>query len=280
MSGIVALLVVLTVGLLITRIATCALVFTGLSHDLARFQARSAFTGCGFTTREAERIAEHPVRRRIIMILMLMGNGTVVLAITSLIPVVVGLQDSAGEGSGLFYRVLWLALGLLVLWMVASSNWVDRQLFRIIGWALKRFTNLEVRDYVGLLHLSDGFAVNELEVLAGDWLVGKNLIELRLADEGIQVLGIRRADGEYVGTPTGRTYIRNADTVILYGRREHLAELDGRRADESGDRVHEERMEEQQRLLVEQTQSDSRAARDAAEAAKAAKAAEGANEER
>jgi len=31
-----------------------ALMFTGLSHEAARFQARSAFSGVGFTTIEPE----------------------------------------------------------------------------------------------------------------------------------------------------------------------------------------------------------------------------------
>jgi len=279
-TGVVALLVVLTVGLLITRIATCALTFTGLSRELAQFQARSAFTGCGFTTHEAELIVEHPVRRRIIMLLMLLGNGTVVLAITSLVPVMIGFRDAAlvevaAEEHGLFYRFLthplfhrlmWLALGLSVLWMVAKSKWVDRQLSRAITWALKRFTRLEVHDYLGLLHLSEGFTVTELDMKTGDWMVGKSLAELRLGDEGVQVLGLRRSDGEYVGTPTGSTYIRHGDAVIAYGRTDLLMELDRRRADASGDQAHEERIEEQQRLLAEQTLHERTDSRDEQEA--------------
>jgi hypothetical protein len=59
---------------LVTRMAAMALALTGMSGEAARFQARSAFTGVGFTTREAEEIVWHPVRRRIVMLLMLLGN--------------------------------------------------------------------------------------------------------------------------------------------------------------------------------------------------------------
>jgi hypothetical protein len=62
--GIIALLTVLVLSLLITRVATVALTMTGLSQEAARFQARSAFTGTGFTTKEAEDVVNHPVRRR------------------------------------------------------------------------------------------------------------------------------------------------------------------------------------------------------------------------
>ncbi len=39
---------------------------TGLSWDAASFQSYSAFFGVGFTTREAELVVNHPIRRRII----------------------------------------------------------------------------------------------------------------------------------------------------------------------------------------------------------------------
>lgn len=58
--GVIAFLIVLTLSLVITRIATVALTMTGLSSEAAEFQARSAFTGTGFTTAEAEKIVNHP----------------------------------------------------------------------------------------------------------------------------------------------------------------------------------------------------------------------------
>lgn len=50
MLAIGTVLAALLLSLLITRIATNALSVTGLSRETARFQARSAFTGVGFTT--------------------------------------------------------------------------------------------------------------------------------------------------------------------------------------------------------------------------------------
>lgn len=75
--GIIALLIVLGLSLVIAQIGAVALTYTGLSSEAARFQARSAFTGTGITTSEAERIVDHPVRRRIIMLLKLSGDYAV-----------------------------------------------------------------------------------------------------------------------------------------------------------------------------------------------------------
>jgi Trk K+ transport system NAD-binding subunit len=49
----VSVLVVLLVSLLVARVGTVALTLTGMSREAARFQARSAFFGVGFTTGEA-----------------------------------------------------------------------------------------------------------------------------------------------------------------------------------------------------------------------------------
>jgi zinc protease len=56
---------VLVISLLITRIATIALTYTGLSRQAAKFQARSAFTGVGFTTSESEKVVMEERRLRV-----------------------------------------------------------------------------------------------------------------------------------------------------------------------------------------------------------------------
>jgi hypothetical protein len=49
-------LVVVLLSIIVTRVATIALTQTGMTKESARFQGRSAFTGTGFTTREAEMV--------------------------------------------------------------------------------------------------------------------------------------------------------------------------------------------------------------------------------
>ena len=60
------MLVVLTIWLFILWFGSVALEATGMERARARFQAMSALTGTGFTTREAENIVGHPRRRLII----------------------------------------------------------------------------------------------------------------------------------------------------------------------------------------------------------------------
>lgn len=121
MTPVISLLVVITLSILCTRIATVALVHTGLSREVARFQARSAFTGVGFTTGESEKVIRHPVRRRIVMALMWLGNVGIMSAIFSLILTFVGQEQM-----GLFSPHLLFPDRESPGTMGAGGQWVDR----------------------------------------------------------------------------------------------------------------------------------------------------------
>lgn len=226
MIAILTLLVVVTCSLLITRVVTTALVLTGLSHETARFQARSAFFGVGYTTSEAENIVNHPVRRRIIMLAMLWGNiGIATVLATSIMSFI-----SASRAEHWWKHGLLLATGFLLLWWLASSRRVEQWMTRAISRGLRRWTRLDVKDYVALLQLQNGYAVSEMKVEAGDWLSGKTLQEVALTSEGVLVLGIQRPGGEFIGAPRGDSRIQTDDLLILYGPISRLEELDQRRA--------------------------------------------------
>lgn len=251
MIAIISLLTVLVFSLLVVRIATVALTMTGLSRELARFQARSAFTGAGFTTSESEQVVHHPVRRRIIMLLMLLGNAGIVTAMSTLMLSFVNVGQSETWSGSLGFRLLVLGSGLTALWYVAYSQWVDRRMSQLIGWALKRWTTIEVRDYAGLLHLAGDYIVIELTVEPADWLANRTLAELKLSDEGVLVLGIEKANHTYIGAPRGPHVLEPDDTVILYGRQEVLVNLDERRAGAAGNWEHHKTVDRQQRVEQE-----------------------------
>jgi len=95
-----------------------------------------------------------------------------------------------------------------------------------------------------------------LLVEPNDWLANKNLIELRLPDEGVLVLGIRRSEGVFLGTPTGEMEIHAGDTLTLYGPVERIEELDQRRRGKRGDEARKEAVEEFEEDLREQEEVD------------------------
>jgi len=238
MIAILSLIIVLVVSLVIVRVATVALTLTGVSREMARFQARSAFTGAGFTTDESERMVRHPVRRRIIMLLMLLGNAGIVTAVTSLILSFTNVDEGDSFFSSIWFRVLLLAGALAALFVLAHSRIIDRWMSTAIEWALKRWTRLEVRDYASLLHLTDDYVVSEMLVDNHDWLHDRTLRELALSHEGVLVLGIDRLGGEFIGAPRGSTRLLAGDSLLLYGRSRDIADLDARPPGAIGNRAH------------------------------------------
>ena len=251
MVAVASLLVVLAVSLLIIRVATVILTATGMSRQSARFQARSAFTTAGFTTNESEQVVEHPLRRRVVSALMLLGNVGIVAAASTTI---LGLHGST-SGRG-WWRILELVGGVLVLILISRSQAVDRRLTAAIGHVVRRYTDLPNRDVAGLLDLSGEYAVSELAVRPGDWTADRNLAELGLRDEGVVVLGLTRADGRYLGAPTGRTVVRPGDVLIVYGLGHQLRELDDRPAGSAGELAHEAAVARQEAAEREEQAAD------------------------
>jgi len=217
-----------------------ALAYTGLSEEVARFQARSAFTGTGFTSRETEKVVAHPVRRRIIMMLMVARSAGLV---TILISLIISFAES-GELSRLT-RLGWLVGGAAAIWLIVSTPFMDRLLRSVVRWSLQRWTDLDTRDYARLLNVHRTYSVNEIHVKEGDWLAGKRLRDCRLPEEGVTVLGIYRADGSYLGVPRADTEIYPGDKMLLYGRSKDLRELSFRRDDPRGQMAHERAVDDQ-----------------------------------
>lgn len=260
MIAIISLLLVMAVSLIVTRVATISLMHTGMSKQIARFQARSAFTGAGFTTVESEKVLNHPVRRKIIGMLMLLGNAGLVTAVSTLILGFIGRSHQ----SSLLARAGVLAAGLAVLFFIVRSQWVDRHLSRIIDLALRRYTDLDVKDYGTLMQLVGDYRVVDFSVGEQHWMAGRTLAELRLRDEGIVVLGLRMPDGSYLGVPDGDSRVPAGVSLVIYGRRGSIKSLSQRTSatvaaikHREGVREHEKVHEKEVRQVGEEVESPS-----------------------
>ncbi len=244
MAALISLFIVVVLSLTVVRIGTLALEMTGLSREVASFQALSAFSGTGFTTAEAGYVVDHPVRRRIISLLIELGGAGVITTISSLI-----LTFTTSRG-GSAQRLAILLAGLFVLFLLSRSRWVNRHLNRLIEWGLARWTDLDLRDYAGLLRLEHGYAVAELDVQLEDWLSSASLRDLALPSEGVVVLAVRKADGAYIGAPSSDYRLEPGDQLIAYGREELLKELSVRHYSDT--EAHERAVVTHQRELEEE----------------------------
>lgn len=226
MYALISLIIILTLSMLTVRVGTVALELTGMSRDVASFQATSAFSGAGFTTQEAEEITAYPARRRVVKTLIRLGNVGI---ITSIASIVLSLMNAPTRPD----LVLLVAGAAVVVFLTVRSAAFDRAVNPIIRRLLRRSATFELRDYTGLLRLYDDHQVADVRVRDDEWLANERLADLDLRErEDVLILGIRRTDGTYVAPPSGDDTIRPGDTVIAYGQKTQLQEL----ADRSQDR--------------------------------------------
>lgn len=216
------LVVVALLSLIMTRIASGALVATGLSPEVARFQARSAFTGVGFTTDESGMIVRHPQRRRIVFHLMILGNLGTATVLASLI---LGLLAPGPLQENV--RFLVILGGLLVLLGVLRLGPVDRA-----------FTSLGLRAGPRWLRKDLEGAPSELAEVHGDHVVSEVTIaaapgapterrRLDVPPGSALVLGVIESHGGFrdVWAPNGAATYAPGETVVLFARRGALARL-------------------------------------------------------
>ncbi|WP_282608833.1 hypothetical protein [Pelagibius sp. Alg239-R121] len=211
MSAALTISVLLACSVAIVRIASVAMRLTGLPDDVARFQSVSALTGAGFTTRESEMIVNYPVRRKILMILMVLGNlGLVSVASTF----IVAFVDADQSTDAMVTQSLAIAIAICLTLLVMTNKHLDRLMCHFIGLLLSKVTALGARPYQRTLQIDEGYSVAE-HVFRGSAsvLVG----ELPIADFNLKLLAVRNGEDYQVKTEGGETELSAGDILVCYG---------------------------------------------------------------
>ena len=218
MGALLALAIIATISFIAVRVGATALMMTGLSWDTASFQSYSAFFGVGFTTREAEMVVQHPIRRRIIRDLIFAGNVGLTSALATLVVTFVQ-QDTTLET---LETAGWIVGGLIAFIAIFNLPIVKRCIDWGVRRSLKNAKVLHTLDYDLLLHVQHGFCVSEIDVTAECPFTDTTLGELRPADDGVIVLGITRKGGSFVGAPGPEDRIEKGDVLTVYGQDESI----------------------------------------------------------
>ena len=217
---IVYFAVIVAVLWLLVEILSVIFKITGLDLYKARFQVISILTHTGFTTRESELIAQHPLRRRLASILMLVSY----IAQASLISVMFSMVSQ--NAKQLLYIGIALAV-ILVLYFVFSHNKyisgkVNRAEEKLIA---KRFMkNVQRRSEDQVLKISPEYAVYELLVDSDSPLANVTLRAAKLNERFISVLKIDRGSAT-LDFPKADTVIQPGDVLIVYGKIKFIKEL-------------------------------------------------------
>ena len=221
MAYVGILLIAILVSFIVVRIGGFALQLTGIDPEVARFQALSAFSGTGFTTREAERVVGHRTRRRIVTILIILGNAGMVTVIATLVASFTQVSGYAW----FFIRLAIIVGGIFGLYqLIIRSN---------VG---QRFLDRLQRPLVNRI-LRGTPAVEEIFRAEKDWVISLVMIKessksigLSVADitaeEDIEVLAIDRA-GTYLTKPNWDEKIAEGDRLLVYANRKSVKRILG-----------------------------------------------------
>ena len=214
MSGLYFLfptLLAILISFLFVRAASIAFMLTGLDKNKARFQALSAFSGTGFTTKEAESIVNHPQRRKIARWLMMGGNAGIVTVIVTATSSMVTSQRYQ-----LPMNILILLIGILLIYKLAKYRGFTRKWEHFIEKKLIKSPAFEESTTEDLLHFLEGYGLVKKIILEESPLSGKSLADAKLNEKGILVLGIER-DKNWIPIPKASEIIGNGDDLVVYG---------------------------------------------------------------
>jgi len=222
-GSLIALLAIVLVSLLVVRLGTNALVLTGMAQPAAVFQSASAFFGVGFTTQEAEMVVNHPVRRRVVLHLIVAGNIGLTSAMATLIVTFVASGDQPVIHTATLVGVL--ILGIVTVALLLNIPIVKKPLDAAMRYTIEKVGAVRPIDYEMLLRLREGFCVSDVEIFAGHPLAGKQLMASRPSDQGIVILGIYHEGKLFEGAPNKNAKIEAGDVVMVYGSEEAVGVL-------------------------------------------------------
>jgi hypothetical protein len=216
------MLVVLTIWLFILWFGSIALEATGMERARARFQAMSALTGTGFTTREAEDIVGHPRRRLIAGWLMFLGNaGILLFLLIILIIIVVGIKPARGLSPALIIGLAIPPIALMVFYWIGV---LDKLATKIVNW-LKRsgyFTSeLSIKETI---HHSGDYSIARLTMGRKAPEVGCKISDISLAKHGITILAIERGE-RTLPFPEAKEIVLVGDHLLCYGKTDEIGRL-------------------------------------------------------
>jgi len=214
MSGMYFLfptLLAILFSFLVVRGAAVALMMTGMEKKKARFQALSAFSGTGFTTKEAEFVVNHPQRRKIVTWLIIFGNAGIVTVI-----VTATSSMATSRGYQLPINIVVLAVGIFVIYKIATYKKFTRYWEKFIENKLIKSPVFEEATTEDLLHFLEGYGLVKKIVGEKSGLISKTLAKSHLREKGAVVLGIER-EKSWIPVPKANEVIKRGDRLVVYG---------------------------------------------------------------
>ena len=216
---LIPLIIVIFIAYIVIKAGAFALMMTGLDEKKAQFQALSAFTTTGFTTRDAELVVKNEQRRRIIMVLMILGKVGLISVISTLI-----LPFTQGELYSVPIKLGILALSILLLIKFLPhpkvANWIRKRVAKSLSvrWGVEKETVEEI------LHITEDYGIAKVTVGENSPLIGVSISTTDFTQKEILILSIER-EGSSIVLPKAEDIIKRGDRLVCYGKLKSIREV-------------------------------------------------------
>ena len=214
MSSLVLPAVFFVAWLFIFWLGSLALEASGMQRRKARFQALSAMTGTGYTTREAESVVNHRRRRTIVIWLMLLGNTGIIAFLVLLIQII-----RSGLTAPSPLHIVIVVGFFLALILSIKLGIVDKLGNAIIGIVRRRRreTTMVAEEIV---HQVGSYAIVR-RMVGKEGTGGIKLRDTGLLKPGTMILAIER-ESVVLPFPDADQLVLTGDQLLCYGEVEQI----------------------------------------------------------
>lgn len=202
---IAGMFIFLLVWLLILWLGSIALEATGMERSKARFQALSALSGTGFTTRESESIVDHPRRRRIVSWLIFLGS----VGITTFILIMI-LYVRAGIMAPTLIHIGIILVSILIIILLIWTGMINKLTNVIIHWLHKA----TVSTTEEILHRLGDYGIARFKI---DEATGLTIGNTKFKARNITILAIERGN-KVLSLPKDEEAVLAGDYLLCYGK--------------------------------------------------------------
>lgn len=202
----------LAIWVMMLWLGSVSLEATGMERSRAHFQALSALSGTGFTTKDAETVVNHSTRRWIVTWLMFFGNaGFITILILIIVSVGTNLTNISTERIVLVS--VFIGIALLFVWLGMMDR-VSNSMVRLLR--RSRFLRQDITDW-DIVHRDGEYGVFRIAVQPNVAEAGRPLSASPFWRPSIGVLAIER-EGGVLAFPGADAGLRKGDMLLCYGK--------------------------------------------------------------
>lgn len=216
---ILTFIVFLTIFMIVINFFAILFRLTGLPIDKAKFQVISLLTSTGFTTKESELIAQHPMRRKLASWLMIFSYLSTAIIISFIIGIISNsLSDAKSLG---FSAIIVIVFAIIVILVFRSSipEKIEQYIEKLVLQS-RRWNKALSKSSITLFQEKD-YGIYELYIGNSNFLLNKSILESNLKDLEIQVLSIDKGDAT-IHFPSPEYIFELSDRITIYGNIENI----------------------------------------------------------